>query len=89
LKRHYRDVLRAGNAGLKFVFLHGDFDLIRERMQARPDHYMKASMLQSQFEALEPPGPAEALTVSIAADVEAIVDQIMDYLADGRSSNDA
>ena len=89
LKRRYRDVLRAGNNGLEFIYLQGDFDLIWGRMQARSDHYMKASMLQSQFDALEPPGPAEALTVSITADVEAIVDRIMDHLADRRSSHDA
>jgi gluconokinase len=59
LKRTYRDQLREGNAGVQFVYLDGDFDLIWGRMSDREGHYMKASMLESQFEALEPPTPDE------------------------------
>ncbi|XP_054467237.1 probable gluconokinase isoform X2 [Anoplopoma fimbria] len=38
-----------------FLFLHGDYDLIQQRMVARRGHYMKADLLRSQFDALEPP----------------------------------
>ncbi|CAK6950533.1 probable gluconokinase [Scomber scombrus] len=38
-----------------FLFLYGDYDLIHQRMVARKGHYMKADMLRSQFEVLEPP----------------------------------
>lgn len=38
-----------------FLFLYGDYDLIHQRMVAREGHYMKADMLRSQFEVLEPP----------------------------------
>ena len=55
LKEAYRERLRRGLSGVRFIYLQGDFDLIRERMQARENHYMKAEMLQSQFDALEPP----------------------------------
>jgi gluconokinase len=89
LKRRYRDVLRAGNDGLEFVYLQGDFDLIWRRMQARPDHYMKASMLHSQFDALEPPGPDEALAVSIDAPADEIVAHLIRHLAERNSSHDA
>jgi gluconokinase len=78
LKRHYRDRLRAGNDGLRFVHLQGDFDLIWERMTARPDHYMKANMLQSQFDALEAPADDEALIVSIEVGADQIVERIME-----------
>ncbi|XP_029018434.1 probable gluconokinase isoform X2 [Betta splendens] len=37
------------------LFLHGDYDLIHQRMLARRGHYMKADLLRSQFDALEPP----------------------------------
>jgi gluconokinase len=85
LKRRYRDRLRAGNAGLHFVFLQGDFDLIWRRMTARPDHYMKAGMLQSQFDALEAPADDEALTVSIEEGADQIVGRIMEALKPGDS----
>jgi gluconokinase len=78
LKRRYRDRLRAGNADLRFVHLQGDFDLIWDRMRARPGHYMKANMLQSQFDALEAPDDDEALTVSIEEDADRIVDRIIE-----------
>lgn len=77
LRRRYRDLLRAGNQGVRFVHLHGDFDLIRSRMQARPAHYMRAGLLRSQFEALETPGPEEALTVDISEPTEEIVGKII------------
>ncbi|XP_054630433.1 probable gluconokinase [Dunckerocampus dactyliophorus] len=38
-----------------FLFLHGAYDLIHQRMVARMGHYMKADLLGSQFDALEPP----------------------------------
>lgn len=38
-----------------FVFLHGDFELLRKRILARKGHYMKEDLLRSQFDALEPP----------------------------------
>lgn len=76
LKRRYRDQLREGNAGLQFVYLAGDFETIWGRMRARKAHYMKAEMLQSQFAALEPPGPDEAIQVDSAQSVAQIVGQV-------------
>ncbi|KAM9360487.1 putative gluconokinase [Symphorus nematophorus] len=38
-----------------FLFMHGDYELLRQRMVARRGHYMKADMLRSQFDVLEPP----------------------------------
>ena len=83
LKRRYREQLRVGNEGVLFVYLQGDFELIWERMQARPRHYMKASMLQSQFDTLEPPGSDEAIPVSISAPFEVIVENMMTALHHG------
>jgi gluconokinase len=76
LKKKYRDQLRAGNDGAQFVFLDGDFDLIWQRMSARANHYMKADMLQSQFDALERPYPHEAFTIPINQSVNEIVNNI-------------
>ena len=55
LKRCYRDQIREGNQAVKFLFLDGGYDLILTRMKARHGHFMRESMLQSQFDTLERP----------------------------------
>lgn len=77
LKQSYREQLRAGNAALRFIYLHGDMNTIRRRLQARENHYMAAEMLPGQFDTLEEPSPAEAHWISIDGDVDEIVDRIM------------
>jgi gluconokinase len=79
LKQRYRDILKAGRPGVCFVHLKGDPALIRERLQGRRGHYMPASLLESQFAALEE--PADAITVGIDAPPEAIVAEIEKALA--------
>lgn len=75
LKHIYRQQLAEDNPGAKFVFLEGDYDLIFKRMRGRLGHYMRANMLQSQFEDLE--RPTEAIFVGVDQDVNAIVDEIL------------
>jgi gluconokinase len=77
LKTKYRDQLREGNEGVVFVHLDGDFDTIWQRIEARSGHYMKADLLQSQFETLEPPDSDEALIISVAQPVDAILARIL------------
>jgi len=62
LKRRYRDILRENN--VVFVYLTGSKDLIGRRLAARLDHYMPASLLDSQVATLEPPEEDEnAITI--------------------------
>lgn len=75
LKKSYRDQLSAGNK-VQFIHLQGDFDLIWQRMLLRQDHYMKAAMLQSQFDTLEPPTADEALIISITQPVDILMQAI-------------
>lgn len=75
LKKKYRERLRVSDQ-VQFVYLKGDFDLIWERMQQRKDHYMKAEMLQSQFDALEPPDDAAAIIIPIDRSVAECVQMI-------------
>jgi gluconokinase len=84
LKQRYRDILKAGRPGVRFVHLEGDPALIRERLQKRRGHYMPASLLNSQLAALEE--PADAITVGVDAPPEVIVAEIQKALAGvGRS----
>ncbi|CAL9590426.1 gluconokinase [Streptomyces sp. enrichment culture] len=59
LKRRYRDRLTAVSPQVLFIHLHGPAELIAERIAARRGHFMPASLLRSQFAALEPLGPGE------------------------------
>jgi gluconokinase len=66
LKKSYRDVLRGER--VVFVYLAGTREQIARRLAARHGHYMPASLLDSQFDALEPPTPEEnSITVDSAA----------------------
>lgn len=79
LKRRYRDRIRAEAGGpVRFIHLAGRRAVIAERMARRAGHYMPLSLLDSQFAALEPPGPDEgALTVEIDQTLPAILAQIL------------
>jgi carbohydrate kinase (thermoresistant glucokinase family) len=78
LKRTYRERLRAGAPELRFVWLDGDRSVIRARLGIRKGHFMPPALLESQFTALEEPGPEESvLRVSIDREPAEIVAEIM------------
>ena len=60
LKRRYRDQLRTACPSLRLVHPHGPRALLASRLAARGDHYMPASLLDSQLATLELPEPDEA-----------------------------
>ena len=74
LKERYRARLARGIGDVEWIYLKGDFDLIHSRLAQRQHRYMPASLLESQFAALEP--PAQAITIDIEADVPTCVAQI-------------
>lgn len=53
LRRVYRDMLVGAAPRTRFLHLTGNHELILSRMQSR-DHFMPASLLESQEETLEP-----------------------------------
>lgn len=59
LRRVYRDVLRQDRPHVRFLHVTATSDLIRDRMEHRPGHYMPASLLPSQLASLEPLEPDE------------------------------
>jgi gluconokinase len=71
LKERYRQRLARGIEGVVWVHLEGDPDLIRSRLENRRHRYMPASLLESQFAALEP--PENAISVDVSADVATCV----------------
>jgi len=71
LRRDYRRYLAADLEDVRFVYLKGPVQVIRQRMKTREDHYMKAVMLESQFASLEEPD--DAIVADIAQSPEDIV----------------
>lgn len=66
LRRRHRDMLREAGLPLRFLFLHGERELIARRMRERSGHYMPVGLLDSQFAALEPPrGEADVFALDI------------------------
>jgi gluconokinase len=71
LKRAYRDRIRAARPDVRFVYIKGSVTLIQSRVAARHHEYMPASLLRSQFETLEEPGPDErAIVVDASGSAE-------------------
>lgn len=83
LKRTYRESLGVGRTGIALVYLKGSFELIRERLLQRTDHFMKDSMLASQFAALEE--PTDAIVVDAAKSPDDIVRAILTALGVSRA----
>ncbi|KQN28622.1 gluconate kinase [Pedobacter sp. Leaf41] len=79
LKRKYRDILRATNPKMGFIYLKGSYELIFDRISKRSHQYMPSSLLQSQFDTLEEPQADEkdVFVVSIDQEVSEIVDDIV------------
>jgi gluconokinase len=59
LRRVYRDLLRDGRPHVRFLHVTAESDVIRDRMEHRPGHYMPPSLLPSQLATLEPLGADE------------------------------
>ena len=76
LKESYRQRLRV-SPDVRFVHLKGTYQVLLRRMEERQGHFMKASMLKSQFETLEDPATGPG-TDGLAVDVELSVEQIVD-----------
>ena len=83
LKRAYRDRIRAAaGPALLFVFLDVSRTEAQRRMRVRLDHFMPASLVDSQFEALEPPdGEADVLSVTALSNPSATARAVAERIA--------
>ena len=86
LKRKYRDQLRQHEPRTEFLLLHGTFEVITRRQASRPGHFMPASLLQSQFDTLEPLAPDEnGVVVDVDQSIDAIVTEYASTLPEERA----
>jgi gluconokinase len=81
LKRGYRETLRQAVPGLRFVFLELTPAEAEKRVLARPGHFMPASLIESQFAALQAPH-GEPLTLALDATdaIDALAEQVDHWL---------
>lgn len=80
LKKSYRVLLQQKiKSPVKWIFLDGGFELLKQRLSERKEHFMPVSLLQSQFDTLEKPD--DAFCVSVDLTPEQINKQILDELS--------
>jgi len=90
LKRAYRDRLRGFAPGLLFVHLAIDKATARDRVASRQGHFMPASLVDSQFADLEPPGAGEgAITLDGRRPVAELVAEAFAALGGRRVAGEA
>ncbi len=80
LRQRYRDALAERLPGLRVVHLSGAYALIAARVAERSHRYMPASLLASQFDALEP--PRDAVVVDVGPALDEVVDAAHRALGD-------
>lgn len=77
LKEAYRKILSDG-INASFIYLQGSKELILARIQARKNHFMPSTLLDSQFATLEE--PKNALIVDVTQHLDQIADDIINHI---------
>lgn len=87
LKHSYRDILRQAQGEVHFVHLSPPIEANRQRMESRQGHYMKASMIQSQLDTLQPLAANEqGVVITSAGKPDEVMVDVMRYVnAQGRA----
>ncbi len=82
LKRRYRDFLRERMRAFALIFLDGEREVIRSRLAVRKGHFMPATLLDSQFDTLEPPDLLQEkpiCRIDVAPSVEQVVREAIPF----------
>ncbi len=78
LKQSYREYLRPQpQEAIQFVYLKSSVSLLRSRLAARQNHFMKAEMLTSQLAALEEPDDAITISIDSLISSESVIAEIL------------
>jgi carbohydrate kinase (thermoresistant glucokinase family) len=75
LRQRYRDILLRNVRRYTLVWLEGRFEVVRQRLATRLDHFFSGTLLRSQYEIAE--RPEGAMVVDVGESVEAIVSRIL------------
>lgn len=78
LKKSHREPLRKAGFDVTFLYLEGDRDLIRQRLENRRGHFMRAELLKSQFRSLERPvNESDVQFIDTSTSLENVVNQAL------------
>ena len=83
LKRKYRNLIdsEAGGQVITYIHLDGNKELIGERMKKREGHFMKAQMIDSQFQDLEKlQSDEKGITVNVEPGLDKVCENILDEI---------
>ena len=70
-----------------FLFLNLTFDVLRDRLAARESHFFPVSLLQSQFDDLEPlQGQANEYVIEANKPIAALLDDCLDCIKSARGN---
>jgi len=78
LKKNYRDLLGVDQQQVVSVYLKGDFDLLRARIEGRNHQYMNKDLLASQLATMEE--PAGGLILDIGPAPKDLAEEIAAWL---------
>jgi gluconokinase len=82
LRRSYREILAAAVPGVLFIQLSVPPATLLARMQARGNHFMPVSLLDSQLATFEPLGPGEhGVAIDASRDLDTVVGELAAMLA--------
>ncbi|MDR0184879.1 gluconokinase [Lysobacter arvi] len=81
LRALHRQRLRESGVPMRFVFLHAAPAAIAARLSARTDHFMSATLLASQFEALQIPSfESDVVTVQTEGSPAQVLERVIGAL---------
>jgi len=86
LRKAHREPLRHCGYRVQFLFLDGNRNTIAARLQARTDHFMPTSLLDSQFASLERPDTEPDVQI---LDITPPLEQLLDRAVHLLHSKDA
>lgn len=83
LKRSYRERLRSAEPAMKIVFLEISREASKARVAARPAHLFPASLVDNQFQVLEPPvGEPGVFRTDALQPIQAQCDAVLGWLGE-------
>lgn len=68
LKKTYRQLLTTHTNPIDWIYLSGSYHTIKHRLEQREEHFMKASLLEAQFDVLEVPSHRIHIDISVNSD---------------------
>lgn len=80
LKQVYRERLKQGLPGFVVVFIDGPRELLEERIRQRTDHFMPASLLDSQLATLEAPRGPGTIQIDLRWSTDRAVEEVLKQL---------